>query len=249
MIKEDELLIATIEDKLRQSADQNIVTNTGFLDGRQCALVLQQFKGARFTLWGGFEDAERRVMVVLPDYVEAINDEYDPLALIRVTAPKATRPLDHRDYLGSLLALQISRDVIGDIIVSEHGADIVVLKSISEFILTNYTQAGHTSLSCELLPIDQIDTGTPTIKEKKDTVASLRLDNVVAAIFNFSRTKAQDAVKSGLVYLNNQQCLKPDASVALGDKIVLRGRGKAILKEIGGNTKKNRIYITIDQYV
>lgn len=249
MIKEDELLIATIEDKIRQCQDQNIVTNTGFLDGRQCALVLQTFKGVRYTLWGGFDDAERRVMVILPDYVEALNDDYDPLALIRVKAPKAARPLDHRDYLGSLVGLKISRDVIGDIIVSPNGADIVVLKSIAEFLLANYSQAGHTPLECEILPIDQIDIGVPTIKEKKDTVASLRLDNVVAAIFNFSRTKAQEAVKSGLVYLNNQQCLKPDKDVAEGDKVVLRGRGKAILKEVGGHTKKNRIYITIDQYV
>ena len=249
MIKEDELLIATIEDKLRQSQDQNIVTNTGFLDGRQCALVLQSFKGMNYTLWGGYEDAERRSMIILPDYVSELTEDYDPLALIRVSAPKAARPLDHRDYLGSLLALQITRDVIGDIIVSPHGADIVVLKSISEFILANYNQAGHTTLTCEILPISQIDVGTPTIKEKSDTVASLRLDNVVASVFNFSRTKAQDAIKSGLVYLNNQQCLKPDANVELNDKIVLRGRGKAILKEIGGRTKKNRIYITIDQYV
>ena len=169
--------------------------------------------------------------------------------MIRVKAPKAARPLDHRDYLGSLVGLKISRDVIGDIIVSPNGADIVVLKSIAEFLLANYSQAGHTPLECEILPIDQIDIGVPTIKEKKDTVASLRLDNVVAAIFNFSRTKAQEAVKSGLVYLNNQQCLKPDKDVAEGDKVVLRGRGKAILKEVGGHTKKNRIYITIDQYV
>lgn len=249
MIKEDELLIATIEDKIRQSADQNIVTHTAFLDGRQCALVLQNFKGIKYTLWGGYEDAERRSMVITPDYVEELTDDYDPLALIRVTAPKAARPLDHRDYLGSLLSLQITRDVVGDIIVSKEGADIVVLKSISEFILANYKQAGHTPLSCEILPISQIDVGTPTIKQKSDTVASLRLDNVLASIFNFSRTKAQDAIKSGLVYLNNKQCIKPDASVELGDKIVLRGRGKAVLKEIGGHTKKNRIYITIDQYI
>lgn len=249
MIKDDELLIATIEDKIFQSQNQNIVTHTGFLDGRQCALVLQNFKGTKFVLWGGFEDAQRRVMVILPDYYDAINEDNDPLALIRVTAPKAAKPLDHRDYLGSILGLQITRDVIGDIIVSQHGADIIVLKSIADFLLLNYTQVGNTSVTCELKPISEIDTGIETIKEKSDTVASLRLDNVLASIYNFSRTKSQEAIKSGLVYLNNIQCIKPDATVSEGDKIVLRGRGKAVLKEVGGTTKKGRLYIKIDQYV
>jgi len=249
MIKDDELLIASIEDKIFQCDNQNILTHTGFLDGRQCALVIQNFKNVKYVLWGGFEDAQRRIMAILPDYIDALDEENDPLSLVRVTAPKAAKPLDHRDYLGSILGLQITRDVIGDIIVSQHGADIVVLKSIAEFLVNEYKQVGNTSVSCEIVPMSSIDTGIQTIKEKKDTVASLRLDNVLASVYNFSRTKSQEAIKSGLVYLNNVQCIKPDANVSEGDKIVLRGRGKAVLKEVGGTTKKGRLYITIEQYV
>ena len=33
-----------------------------------------------------------------------------------------------------------------------------------------------------------------------------------------------------------------------GDKIVLRGRGKAVLAEVGGTSRKDRIRITLDLY-
>lgn len=247
-MNDDELLIATIEDKQRKCEDQNILTHTAFLDGRQSALAATYFRGCKHKFYGGYDDAERRILVFLPDYYDDLPEDEDPLTLLRVNAPKAARQLEHRDYLGSILGLKISRDLIGDIIVYDHGADIIIQKSIADFLLLNYSQAGNVPVICSILPLSEINLGEINITEKRDTVASLRLDNVLASVFNLSRGKAQEAIKLGIVFLNNRQCLKPDESVQEGDKIVLRGKGKAILKEVGGESRKGRTCIVISRY-
>ncbi len=246
--KEDSMLIAAIEDKLRQCEDQYSATNTQFLDPRQCALAESRFAFSKHLLWGGFEDAERRVIVFLPDYMDELSEDDDPLALLRVTSPKGSKKLTHRDYLGSLLGLGIDRAVTGDILVREDGADIVVLKSISEFLLANYSQAGRNSLRAQILPVSEIRLASQNIKQKRDTVASLRLDSVVSSAFGLSRGKAQDAVAAGLVFVNGLQTVKADRPVEEGDRIVLRGMGKAVLRGVGGQTRKDRTQILIDKY-
>ena len=248
MQKEDEILLSSIEDKFSQCQSQNIMTSTQFLDPRQAVMAMESFGKTRHLFFGGYEDAERRIMVFLPDYLADIPAEDQPLAVLRVSSPKGSRQLSHRDYLGSILALGVNRSVVGDIIVKPNEADIIILKSMGEFFLTNYDQAAHNNLTAQILPIEQLDRGEIRVQEKRDTIASLRLDNFVSSAFNLSRTKAQDAVKSGLVFTNNLQILKPDFTVKEGDKIVLRGFGKAVLKEVGGRTKKDRLVIIMELY-
>ena len=137
----------------------------------------------------------------------------------------------------------------GDIIVREDGADIIILKEISDFLLVNYEKAGRTALSLTSADLSCLDTGTVNIEEKRDTVASLRLDGLVSSVFGLSRGKAQEAVKSGIVFVNNAATLKPDLQLAEGDKLVLRGHGKAVLREISGKSRKDRIYVIFDRYL
>ncbi len=246
MTKEENILLSQIEDKKRQCEEQYCESHTAFLDIHQCALAENEYKHTKHILYGGYDDAERRIMVFLPDYLDDIED--NPLEILRVSIPKGGKELGHRDYLGSILSLGIERNVTGDIIVRRDGADIIILKSIEEFLLSHYNQAGHTHLKTEIVPIDQLDFGEIHTNLKRDTVASLRLDNVLGSAFNLSRTKAQETIRGGIVFVNNIQCDKPDKELSEGDKIVLRGRGKAILTEIGGRTRKDRIGIDLEIY-
>jgi RNA-binding protein YlmH len=81
-----------------------------------------------------------------------------------------------------------------------------------------------------------------------DTVASLRLDSVVASAFNLSRGKASEAITRGIVFVNHMETTKPDQQLSEGDRITLRGKGKAVLSEIGGKSRKDRQYIKIERY-
>lgn len=248
-MKEDEVLLAGIEDKISQCLENYMVTNSSFLDMRQRTLaeaLCRQHKGLRCCFYGGYEDAERTVAVFLPDYAELA--DHDPLALLRITQ-SGQRALSHRDYLGALMGLGIKREIIGDILVRENGADIVILREMGEYLLYNYEKAGRTSLKAEIVPIGEIVVPENRFEEKRDTVASLRLDNLVASAFSLSRGRAAEAVEGGMVFVNGLQIDKADRQIKEGDKLVLRGKGKVLLKAVGGVTKKDRISIVLHKYI
>lgn len=254
------LLIAGIEDRKRQCEERYMITNTAFLDLKQRSEAESYVKKAKVTdcvFWGGYPEAERCVLVFLPDYIqlgtgaEDIFKDYgedNPLAVIRAEYSSKGRELSHRDFLGSLMALGIKRECIGDIIVNRNGADIIVLKEIRDFLVFNYGKAGNTYLNIEKIGFDQLRTPEITIREKSDTVASLRLDNVISSAFGVSRTAAADSIKAGLVFVNSIQTEKTDFQVKQGDVLVLRGKGKAVLSEVGGKSRKDRLYIKTGIY-
>jgi RNA-binding protein YlmH len=137
--------------------------------------------------------------------------------------------------------------VTGDIFVREDGADAVVLSDMADYLAQNLVSVGRASVSCEVLDISQLITGVQQTKEIRDTVASLRLDSICASAFRTARGKAQDAIKAGLVSVNGRQCLKPDTELKEGDRISCRGKGRAVLAEVGGRTRKDRITIKLNQ--
>lgn len=204
------------------------------------------FPPVRTLFYGGYEDAERVVLINLPDYARLADN--NPLTVIRASKAEGGRALTHRDYLGSLVGLGIKRKLLGDILVRENGADIIVLSDIAEFILSNYCKAGRTALSLSQHHIRELI--VPEIKRTRitDTVASLRLDSVTASAFGLARGKAAEAIGRGIVLVNHLEVTKPDFQVKEGDKITLRGKGKACLIEIGGRSRKDRVYITIERY-
>lgn len=267
-MKADHFFLGQIEDKIAQCENKYIATYTGFLDSHQQSLArihckknhtpifdraAEQAAAAegrlpicRTRFYGGYDDAERVILINLPDY--AFVEDDDPLTVIRATVPAGSRPLSHRDYLGSLVGLGIKRDLLGDILVRSDGADIIVLAEIADFILLNYCKAGRTEVSLEQVPVSALIVPETVRKIVTDTVASLRLDNIVASAFALSRGKAAEAIKSGIVFVNHVEMTKADAAVSEGDQITLRGKGKARLAEIGGRSRKERIYIQIERY-
>ena len=252
-VKEDKMLLVGIEDKFSQCSSQYRLTYTNFLDMRQrslaenlCRQLMRGQEDIRCVFYGGYDEAERTIAAFLPDYA----DESDcPLFVIRIKAPSAGRKLTHRDYLGSLTGLGLKREMIGDILVNDTGADIIVMEDVKDFILMNYDKAGRTSLTTEAVSLDELRIPEARTVTVNDTVASLRLDNVISSAFKLSRAKAAEAIRSGLVFVNSIQSEKTDMQVNEGDKLVLRGKGKAYLREIGGRTRKDRLYITIERYV
>ena len=248
-MKEDSILLAGIDDKIEQCLNHYMVTNSTFLDMRQRTMAevqCKQHKGLHSCFYGGYEEAERTVAVFLPDYAQL--SEHNPLALLRITQG-GHRELTHRDYLGSLMGLGLKREMIGDILVRENGADIVIIKDMGEFLLYHYEKAGRTSLNAEIIPIEEIIIPENRFEEKRDTVASLRLDNVISSAFSLSRARAVEAIESGVVFVNGLQSEKADRQIKEGDKLVLRGKGKVFLKTVGGVTRKDRISIVIHKYL
>lgn len=251
---EDIALLTHLLDRADACAQKCYVTSTRFLDLRQSTLAeqaLMQYDAPQWFFHGGWERAERRVIVFVPDYLspsELAGGTDDPIAVLRCIKKRADA-LTHRDYLGSLMGLQIRRDCVGDILVSDHGADILVLREILPFLLTHYEKAGRKHLELTEVPLSELILPEQNAAYLRDTVASMRLDAVTAALFRLSRARAAEAVRKGVVYLNDRQCLRADYDVPEGARITLRGSGRGEVEQILGESKKGRTILLLKRYL
>lgn len=242
----DDLIVSKVLDKRNICNNKNIMTNTKFLNGYELLLCLNSLKNDyNYVTLGGFEDLERQIIVFYPDYIEKENIEY-PIDMLKINLKQK---MSHRDILGSLMGIGIKRETIGDILTFDDCAYVFCLKEITDYILSNLFKIGRQSVNIEITNISEIEGLEEDFKLIKDTVASVRLDSVVSSGFLISRNKACELIKASNVYLNNVICVKSDQKVNVLDKISIRGKGKIILNEILGKSKKDRIFIEIKKYI
>lgn len=244
-------MLAKVWDKINTGVRKNIVASTCFLATRELEMTRYLF-GALEGLhrFGGYADAERCMLVYLPEYLEenALREEDGPLVCLRATFYEGDSP-SHRDFLGALMGAGIGRETVGDICVGKTSCDFFVTAEIAPYILQNFTSAGRTKLHIEKISLDAVSVPEPEVKEIRDTLASLRLDSVISAGFRVGRSQAAQYITSGRAAIDGLPCEKPDKAVSEGAKISVRGLGKIKLKTINGQTKKGRISVVIDRYV
>ena len=200
--------------------------------------------------FGGYEGADRQMLVYLPDYLEAdaLYDEDSPIVWLRAEFFQGDS-LSHRDFLGALMGAGIGRETVGDICVDSGSCDFFVTGEIAPYILQSFTSAGRTRLRMRQIPLSEAHIPEPEVKEIRDTLASLRLDSVISAGFRIGRSLAAQYVSAGKAAIAGLPCEKPDKAVAEGMKISVRGLGKIKLISVNGRTKKDRISVTIHRYV
>lgn len=257
-MNEKDLLVSRLADKLRLCRERDCIESTSFLDATSLSEAKRfcTAEKARAIFFGGYENAERVICAFVPDFYPdemfpsffyEQSDE-SPVKALRCTWAHGSPALSHRDILGSALALGIERETVGDILVSENSADIFVLSHMARLFLSDYKKAGRVPLSLKEIPLSEVIIPEQNIERRRDTVASMRLDGVLSAIFSLSRSKAEEAVALGLVFVNDIKISKPDAPVKDGDKAVLRGMGKAKIISSDGVSKKGRTVIIFDRY-
>ena len=248
---EDRVLLAKLWDKINAGLRRNIPANTCFLSPREQEMARYLFgeePGLQF--FGGYEDAERKMLIYLPEYLDesSLYGEDSPMVCLRATYFEADT-LSHRDFLGALMGAGIARETVGDICVGTGCCDFFVTAEIAPYILQNFLSAGRTRLHLNQVSLSEARIPEPEIKEIKDTVASLRLDSVVSSGFRIGRSLAAQYISAGKAAIDGLPCEKPDKSVAEGMKISIRGLGKIKLASVNGKTKKDRISVVIHRYV
>ena len=248
---DDRVLLAKIWDKINAGMRKNIPANTAFLTLREIDMCRYLFGNQEGLFpFGGFEGAERQMLVYLPEYLE--KDELygadSPLVCLRATFFDGDTP-SHRDFLGALMGAGIARETIGDICVGKGQCDFFVTAEIAPYILQNFTGAGRTKVHLERIPLSEVSVPELETKEIRDTVASVRLDSIISSGFRIGRSAAAQYVSAGKAAIDGLPCEKPDKTVEEGAKISVRGLGKIKLKSINGQTKKGRISVVIDRYV
>lgn len=248
---EDKVLLAKIWDKINAGMRKNIVASTCFLTLRELDMAKYLFGNLEGLFsFGGYPEAERQMLVYLPDYLDesTLTDEDAPVVCLRATFHEGDSP-SHRDFLGALMGAGIARDVVGDICVGKGYCNFFVTREIAPYILQNFTGAGRTKVHLESVPLSQVQIAEPETKQINDTLASLRLDSIISTGFRIGRSLAAQHVTAGKVAINGLPCEKPDKLIEEGAKISVRGLGKIKLTTVNGQTKKGRTSVVIDRYV
>lgn len=243
----DGYLLARLEDHARRVARSGRPEFSHFLDPAQCDLARRAARkqDVAVRLWGGLEETERCVAGFFTDEEEI--EGCWPIRWLRCRwNPRYAAP-GHRDLLGALLGQGIERENLGDIVLMEGEAYCAVLPEIAEYLAVSLREAGRAALTCTVQ--DQ----APALPEpsgvlRRDTVASTRLDAVLAAAWNLSRTDALEMIRQGKVRVNYLPQERPDARLTQGALVSVRGKGRFRLQEIGELTRKGRIGITLFHY-
>ena len=248
---DDRMLLAKVWDKINAGMRKNIPANTCFLSLRELDMTNYLFgQSEGLYTFGGYTDAERKMLVFLPDYLEedSLYEEDSPIVCLRATFYEGDTPT-HRDFLGALMGAGIARETVGDICVGKGYCDFFVTAEIAPYIEQNFSSAGRTKVQLQRIPLYDANVPQAETKEIRDTVSSLRLDSIISSGFRIGRNAAAGYVTAGKVSIDGLPCEKPDKAVTEGAKISVRGLGKIQLTNVGGQTKKGRISITINRYI
>lgn len=241
-MEKSDLILSQIDNKLDMCENQYIITNTNFLDITQQSNAIKHLayrNSVKYEFYGGFNDAERKVIVFIPDYIKDFKITDNPLVALRIDKDNFSS-LNHRDYLGALMGLGIRREMIGDIFVDDKGCTIAVLESISKYIIDNLLSVGRGTVRVNVADSFDEYKKEQHFTEKRCYVASMRVDAVVSSTFGISRTMACEKIRSSEVFVNDVIINKPDYKIDFGSKVVIRGKGKVIINEDAGITKKGR---------
>lgn len=250
---ESRLLLGRVLDQERRCRQRGIPTHTAFLSPAEQAvsadLLMAAAPGAG-VLFGGYEGAERQLWGFLPDWLEPElwqRGEDCPLCALEAKVP-AGAGLSHRDYLGSLMGLGLTREKLGDILLQEDGAQLLLLREVQPILLTQWERAGRWPVTLRPISLEELTPVPGKVKAVRATVASPRLDAVVSAGFSISRSRAAELIRAGRVMVDHRPWEKADKLVEPGAVLTCRGLGKCVVKEVLGASRKGRIMLLLERY-
>ena len=251
MQKEEVMLQKRLIELSKIAYQRNIVTYSDFLNLNELNILHTTPKNefhSCYETFGGYDFSERQMVAFLPDAL-CYKQNYPIVTLkIEPIQKKYAEPLSHRDYLGAILNLGITRSKLGDILVEENHAYVFIQQSLCDFLLEELKYIRHTSIKVTLCN-DQDFTYQPKVKEIQGSVSSLRLDSLLALAFSSSRSKLVALIENGKVFVNGKLITSNGYQIKADDIISVRGLGRFQFKETMSQTKKGRYFVTLYLYI
>ncbi len=255
--QEDKICLSQVLDKIEFSKTRDKIEFTDFLDMYQVSLVqnfLRKIKFESYQLYGGYEEAERKILLIYPEkYDEKMLEKnyHKILKIVRIDLPDEERgKYSHRNYLGGIVKLGLKREKVGDIIVHDQGADIITLDDFADILkqqLPSLTRFENSKI--ELKEIQDLAKREIKVEQVKIIVPSLRLDNFVSDLARTSRSKASQIIDQERVFVNGQNETKASKQLKLNDVITIRGKGRFVIHEFAGTTRSGRMVVIVEKYV
>ncbi len=224
----------------------------------------------RALFFGGAEGAVRKKLFALPEYITELafdgdvfgtakaflgEDAFGDVCTLKISGG-GFRDFSHRDYLGGILSLGLSRNAIGDIVpIDDFSAYMFVSRSAARFLTEgDFLETGGIRIARDRVKIERavLPDGyriEQKYKEVTDTVASARLDCVIASLCNLSRDGAKEKILAGEVEHNYETATEISAAVAASDHISMHGIGKFLITSIDDLTKKGRLRLVAKKFI
>ena len=251
---DEKLIIGKALDKAAAALKSFQSSFTDFFDPVRAAALKELLEkevgkdNLKIALYAGFMEGERQMIGFFSCYDEVDYSAF-PIECLEISFnEKYYSPPTHRDYLGSILGLGLTRERIGDIVLQEGRALCFVKSENADFICESLKRVGRASVNVKKITKEQICISTEPKEEISITVASLRLDVVLSGAFKLSRSKVSDLIENGRAFVNWKEIKSTSRPVSEGDIITLRGSGRIKLLEIGGVTKKGKTVIKVGIY-
>lgn len=242
---EEKLLTARINDTAAICDKTDKPRFLGFLSAEQAVLAdkLLEKRHINYGFFGGYPEAQRVMLGCFPQWLS--EPEY-PITAVSFTY-RALKPIRHRDVLGTVMSLGLTREAVGDILTEDGRAVVFVTSEVADYIVAQTEKIGGTGVKAEIGFKGALPAGD-TLTELSGTVASERLDCVVSVLAASSRTAAAELIENGLVSINSQVCERITRAVSDGDIISVRGKGKFIIEALTERTRKNRLVLKYKKY-
>lgn len=237
-----------IEDAVRICNNSSSPKFVGFLSSEELAVAeaVAKKQNGRFCFFGGHDNAERRFFGAFPEWCDSFEELFPIKPLTFIYRKEDT--LSHRNFLGSFMSLGIARETVGDILVGEGRTVAFFTEDIADYVKGQISKISNVGVSIEEgfeFPLP----GMSGFLELTDTVASSRLDCVVASLAKCSRNTAAYLIESKMVSVNSVCCEKAVKTVNSGDKITVRGKGKFLIESVNTRSKKDRLILKAKKYI
>lgn len=250
--KEMQQLKSRLKDLAERSYRQNLYSFSGFLslgEQEQFWSMERELHYCGCQLWGGYEQAERKVARFGAPEELGYEEDY-PIVCIHITPLQAkfADALSHRDFLGALMNLGIERSTLGDIRVGEKEAYLYCLSGMAEYICQHLDKVRHTSVKC--VPVTETaDIPQEEPRELVVQLPSLRIDACLAKVYNRSRGEILEAFQGGRVYVDGRLCENNSRQLKAGETVNLRGYGKFVFTGEQKETRKGKLSVKVLLYM
>ena len=256
-ISDIDLLISKINDKIKFCTTKNKITYTDFLTMPEKVKIEKYLKAIHFHnyfFFGARENADREILIFYPEKLSediVMKNINSIIVGIRITLPNSLKgTFEHRDFLSGIMKLGLVREKIGDILVRDYGADIIVLKENSEYLKNNIILLTRFRKSnIEIIDISEITPLENKFEEFSIIINSMRIDNIVSEITHSSRNKTEEIINQERVTVNYELVEKCSKTIKVSDIIVIKGYGKFIIGDFIRNTSSGKLVINIKKAI
>jgi RNA-binding protein YlmH len=251
MDKEEYQFQKRIDELANRSYSQCRYVYTDFLNMAELS-QFYEMSGALsfvdFKVYGGHEEAERCMVGFGSEKLCGYEEDF-PIACVKIMPrmQKFADRLNHRDFLGALMSLGVTREKLGDIIIKENEGYLFCQDTVGQYIVENLTSVKHTPVACSVID-SRLELPRQEMAEKRIIVSGNRADAIIAKTYKLSREQALNLFREKRVFIGGRCTTGNSQPLKAGDVVSVRGYGKFLCDEEAGNTQKGRLNIMIREY-